>query len=91
MEKKASNNTQKEWSVMDNRCICCGEIIPEGLQVCPNCMVVTKLPHNCEYCKWRNNFNWICKNTDSDYFTEITICDNSCECWEQNNDSENPD
>ena len=24
---------------MDNRCICCGEIIPEGLIACPNCLV----------------------------------------------------
>ena len=22
---------------MENRCICCGEIIPEGRQVCPAC------------------------------------------------------
>ena len=22
---------------MDNRCIICGEIIPEGREVCPNC------------------------------------------------------
>lgn len=22
---------------MSNRCVCCGEIIPEGRQVCPNC------------------------------------------------------
>ena len=22
---------------MEERCICCGEIIPEGRQVCPNC------------------------------------------------------
>ena len=21
----------------DNRCICCGQIIPEGTQVCPHC------------------------------------------------------
>ena len=21
----------------ENRCVCCGEIIPEGKQVCPNC------------------------------------------------------
>lgn len=21
----------------DNRCVCCGEIIPEGLMVCPVC------------------------------------------------------
>lgn len=22
---------------MDNTCVCCGEIIPEGTQVCPKC------------------------------------------------------
>lgn len=22
----------------DNTCVCCGDIIPEGLQVCPTCM-----------------------------------------------------
>ena len=22
---------------MENRCICCGDIIPEGRQVCPQC------------------------------------------------------
>lgn len=22
---------------MENRCVCCGEIIPEGRQVCPRC------------------------------------------------------
>lgn len=22
---------------MENRCICCGEIIPEGRQICPCC------------------------------------------------------
>lgn len=22
----------------ENRCVCCGEIIPEGIQVCQNCM-----------------------------------------------------
>lgn len=22
---------------MEERCICCGEIIPEGRQVCPSC------------------------------------------------------
>ena len=23
---------------MNNKCVCCGEIIPEGVQVCPNCI-----------------------------------------------------
>lgn len=27
---------------MVDRCICCGEIIPEGVQVCPNCLVASK-------------------------------------------------
>lgn len=27
---------------MDNRCVCCGEIIPEGRMVCPNCERGTK-------------------------------------------------
>lgn len=27
---------------MEDRCICCGEIIPEGVQVCPNCLVASK-------------------------------------------------
>lgn len=22
-----------------NRCVCCGEVIPEGAMVCPNCLV----------------------------------------------------
>ena len=22
---------------MENRCVCCGEIIPEGRMICPNC------------------------------------------------------
>lgn len=21
----------------ENRCVCCGAVIPEGLQICPNC------------------------------------------------------
>ena len=27
---------------MEDRCIFCGEIIPEGVQVCPKCMVASK-------------------------------------------------
>lgn len=29
--------TQKGELTMDNHCVCCGEIIPEGRQVCPIC------------------------------------------------------
>ena len=28
---------KKGWKAMDNRCVCCGAIIPEGTQVCPTC------------------------------------------------------
>lgn len=27
---------------MEDRCICCGSVIPEGRQVCPNCLVARK-------------------------------------------------
>ena len=37
----------------ENRCVCCGEIIPEGKQVCQNCLVtVNNKPNNgCERCR----------------------------------------
>ena len=31
---------------MDNRCVCCGEIIPEGRQVCPNCEKGEQMKNN---------------------------------------------
>lgn len=31
---------------MCDRCVCCGEIIPEGRQVCPQCLQSTKCNHN---------------------------------------------
>ena len=27
---------------MVDRCVCCGEIIPEGQMVCPNCLLYVK-------------------------------------------------
>ena len=42
---------------MDNRCVCCGEIIPEGRMICPNCERGTKRgtfesrkPNECPHC-----------------------------------------
>lgn len=38
---------------MEDRCICCGEIIPEGMMACPNCLVASKKKTGlkpCEYC-----------------------------------------
>ena len=34
----------------ENRCVCCGEIIPEGWMACPNCLVVVKKAKTCENC-----------------------------------------
>ena len=35
---------------MDNKCICCGAIIPEGLMTCPNCTdVVQNKQCDCYY------------------------------------------
>lgn len=27
---------------MEDRCVCCGEIVPEGRMVCPNCLLTVK-------------------------------------------------
>ena len=53
---------------MDNTCVCCGAIIPEGRMVCPNCergasmnSFESRRPDECEgcidlwgvhYCRW---------------------------------------
>ena len=28
---------EHKWMGNENRCVCCGEVIPEGRQVCPGC------------------------------------------------------
>lgn len=33
----------------ENRCICCGEIIPEGMMVCPKCQVSVKPKTNADH------------------------------------------
>ena len=30
---------------MDDRCVCCGEIIPEGRQICPHCEMKGNVNH----------------------------------------------
>ena len=37
MLSRHGTGNRKEVCRMDNRCIFCGEIIPEGRQVCPMC------------------------------------------------------
>lgn len=34
---------------MDNRCLVCGDIIPEGLQVCPKCEMDENVNHPSHY------------------------------------------
>ena len=43
----------------EDRCVCCGAVIPEGRMVCPNCLVTVKAGE-CKYCK-----DEICVNADS--------------------------
>ena len=41
--KKAEERDRAKHSFGNaEECVCCGEIIPEGFMVCPNCMVAVK-------------------------------------------------
>jgi predicted nucleic acid-binding Zn ribbon protein len=49
MHQRQMRHTENIWQEkggrkMSNadRCVCCGEIIPEGTMACPNCLVVSK-------------------------------------------------
>ena len=44
---------------MENRCVCCGKIVPEGRQVCPAC---DKCAHVWVY-------DGLCKDDGKAYFT----------------------
>ena len=35
---------------MEDKCVCCGAVIPEGTQVCPNCLVTVKREPTCKNC-----------------------------------------
>lgn len=34
----------------EDRCVCCGEIVPEGSLACPNCLVCVKEKDDAENC-----------------------------------------
>ena len=38
-EEEKALHTHLHVGLDDNRCVCCGEIIPEGRQVCPRCEI----------------------------------------------------
>jgi len=35
------------------------------------------------HCKYRNADNWVCVNRESDYYTDFTDYEDSCEDWER--------
>lgn len=55
---------------MEDRCICCGEIVPEGRQVCPECEnggkqmtpeeIVRALKQSCSGCNYHENPSGCC-------------------------------
>ena len=58
---------------MDNRCICCGAIIPEGRQVCLACEQKEKERNKEPYCKGTGRFGTACKY-DSAWFCKHPGC-----------------
>ena len=50
-----SGQTYKELT-MEDRCICCGELIPEGRQVCPACEKKAEEPSSNAVETAANNF-----------------------------------
>lgn len=49
-----------------DRCVCCGEIIPEGTMACPNCLVVSKKETKLKPCP--------CIKCFFTYFGRFSIC-----------------
>lgn len=43
------------------RCVCCGEVIPEGTQVCVNCM------SRCTGCGWDNEDCKACNGQNGEW------------------------
>jgi hypothetical protein len=74
---------------MAERCVCCGEIIPEGRQVCPNCeKVLPKKPMTNED-HFRDAIStedglakFLMVAHDAQIIT-IKFCQNKKECWDE--------
>lgn len=54
----------------EDRCICCGEVIPEGRMVCPYCLVSQKT-EKCNWCEPGHETCGTCKRY-FDYFGDGT-------------------
>lgn len=64
----------------EDRCICCGEIVPEGRMVCPNCEKKTEKKRDplirCRECRWYSKEQGVCFHTFSNrlYVSEDFYC-----------------
>lgn len=52
---------------MDNKCVSCGEIIPEGRQVCPQC----EKRHSAIIKHQRQTLCWKCKRLDCSWMRNL--------------------
>lgn len=63
-----------------DRCVSCGEIIPEGSHVCKNCIERAN-KHYCATCRWYAVHEGVCCNGYSRYRADFRCLDDSCERW----------
>lgn len=67
----------------ENRCVSCGEIIPEGMIACPNCLVVSKKKTEmkpCPFCGGKaalSDAGWKCKDKQKRYTVRCEKCGTS--------------
>lgn len=62
----------------DNRCVCCGAVIPEGTQICRKCR------GTCGTCKWlSDDFTSVCVNGESERRADFVEKNDWCPNWER--------
>lgn len=64
-----------------DRCVVCGEIIPEGRHVCRNCISAVDKQY-CSTCRWSARYEGVCCNGNSWHRADFRCLDDSCERWE---------
>lgn len=67
----------------EDRCVICGEIIPEGQQVCNGCQEEQE-ERTCGTCMWYERKEEICCNYRSSHVADFMRSDDTCEKWEEN-------
>ena len=60
---EALKNIEREErkNKMEDRCVCCGQIIPEGIQVCPNCQAKNTNTYDDKFHKLRHTIFYLCE------------------------------